>query len=187
MKISEIPNEKVRDLAVKNVLAQPLFHPGTEKDIANYQLNEAFVWENSPQKEQFWTNVARGAIINDDQIPTEQLSFKMEDIRPKPEIVEETEPTGIVEDILKLAKHGYKAKAVTISYPAFNDPVAPEPLTIPTDIILDTNKHGVDTDELTKLAIYLEGIKAGKGNILPLGNNTIDTLWEAIKHLNDNK
>lgn len=41
----------------------------------------------------------------------------------------------------------------------------------------------ISTDYLVRLAIYLEGIKQGKGNLNPLGNVTIDELWAAIKYL----
>ncbi len=44
-------------------------------------------------------------------------------------------------------------------------------------------KTFVDTEYLTRLAIYLEGIKAGKGNLNPLGTITIEVLWNAIKYL----
>ena len=40
------------------------------------------------------------------------------------------------------------------------------------------------TQMLKELAIYLEGIKQGKGNILPLGSHHIDVLWYAIDYLN---
>ena len=42
----------------------------------------------------------------------------------------------------------------------------------------------VDTSSLVQLAIYLEGIKAGKGNLQPLGTIVLDELWNAIKVLN---
>ena len=41
-------------------------------------------------------------------------------------------------------------------------------------------------DSLIKIAIYLEGIKQGRGgNIQPLGVNDIEQLWNAISLLND--
>lgn len=41
----------------------------------------------------------------------------------------------------------------------------------------------VDTESLSKLAIYLSGVKDGKGNLLPLGTIVLDDLWNAIKYL----
>jgi hypothetical protein len=44
-------------------------------------------------------------------------------------------------------------------------------------------KTFVGTDHLGRLAIYLEGIVAGKGNLHPLGTVTIEELWNAIRYL----
>ena len=41
----------------------------------------------------------------------------------------------------------------------------------------------VGTDRLKDLAIYLSGVKDGKGNLLPLGTVVLDDLWNAIKYL----
>jgi len=41
----------------------------------------------------------------------------------------------------------------------------------------------VVTDSLKDLAIYLSGVKDGKGNLLPLGTVVLDDLWNAIKYL----
>ena len=41
----------------------------------------------------------------------------------------------------------------------------------------------VGTDSLKDLAIYLSGVKDGKGNLLPLGTVVLDDLWAAIKYL----
>ena len=41
----------------------------------------------------------------------------------------------------------------------------------------------VGTDSLKDLAIYLSGVKDGKGNLLPLGTVVLDELWNAIKYL----
>lgn len=41
----------------------------------------------------------------------------------------------------------------------------------------------VGTDSLKDLAIYLSGVKDGKGNLLPLGTIVLDDLWNAIKYL----
>ena len=41
----------------------------------------------------------------------------------------------------------------------------------------------VNIDSLRDLAIYLSGIKDGKGNLLPLGTIVLDDLWNAIKYL----
>lgn len=47
----------------------------------------------------------------------------------------------------------------------------------------DQEKIIVGTDSLNKLAIYLSGIKDGKGHLLPLGSIVLDDLWKAIKYL----
>jgi len=41
----------------------------------------------------------------------------------------------------------------------------------------------VGTESLKDLAIYLSGVKDGKGNLLPLGTIVLDDLWNAIKYL----
>lgn len=41
----------------------------------------------------------------------------------------------------------------------------------------------ISTGSLKDLAIYLEGIKAGKGDLLPLGTIVLDELWNVIKYL----
>jgi hypothetical protein len=41
----------------------------------------------------------------------------------------------------------------------------------------------VNTQSLKDLAIYLSGVKEGKGNLLPLGTIVLDDLWNAIKYL----
>ena len=46
------------------------------------------------------------------------------------------------------------------------------------------NEQIPGTDSLNRIAIFIEGIKIGKGgNILPLGNNDLEQLWEAIVFL----
>ena len=44
-------------------------------------------------------------------------------------------------------------------------------------------KISVDIDSLIKLAIFLDGYKQGKGNLLPLGTDNLEQLWNAIKYL----
>lgn len=44
-------------------------------------------------------------------------------------------------------------------------------------------KKVISTKSLSELAIYLSGIKDGKGNLLPLGTIVLDDLWDAIKYL----
>lgn len=39
----------------------------------------------------------------------------------------------------------------------------------------------VRTRSLTELAIYLSGVKDGKGNLLPLGTVVLEDLWNAIR------
>jgi hypothetical protein len=41
----------------------------------------------------------------------------------------------------------------------------------------------VNVDSLVKIAIYLSGLKDGRGNLLPLGTVMLDDLWDAIKYL----
>lgn len=41
----------------------------------------------------------------------------------------------------------------------------------------------VDISSLKDLAIYLSGVKDGKGSLLPLGTIVLDDLWNAIKYL----
>ena len=41
-------------------------------------------------------------------------------------------------------------------------------------------------ESIVKIAIYLEGIKQGKGgNIQPLGNIDLENLWKAVGELRD--
>ncbi len=48
----------------------------------------------------------------------------------------------------------------------------------------EISKQNVDVDSLKKVATYLEGIKQGRGgNLLPLGNNDLEQLWNAIAFL----
>lgn len=44
-----------------------------------------------------------------------------------------------------------------------------------------------DIDKLTNLAFYLEGIREGKGDVLPFGTNDLDNLWTTIKFLQNLK
>lgn len=41
----------------------------------------------------------------------------------------------------------------------------------------------VNTKSLSELAIYLSGVKDGKGNLLPLGTIVLEDLWNAVKYL----
>lgn len=45
----------------------------------------------------------------------------------------------------------------------------------------------IETEKLRRIAIYLEGVKAGRGDILPLGNADLEELWSAIRELNQRK
>lgn len=38
-----------------------------------------------------------------------------------------------------------------------------------------------ERDEIRDVAIFLEGYKLGKGNILPLGSSHIQTLWKVAE------
>ncbi len=44
-------------------------------------------------------------------------------------------------------------------------------------------KINIDIDSLVKLAIFLEGYKQGKGNLLPLGTDVLEQLWHTINFL----
>ena len=41
----------------------------------------------------------------------------------------------------------------------------------------------INTKSLSDLAIYLSGVKDGKGNLLPLGTIVLDDLLDAVKYL----
>ena len=46
------------------------------------------------------------------------------------------------------------------------------------------SKKNVEVDSLKKVAIFLEGVRQGRGgNIQPLGTNDLDQLWNAIAFL----
>jgi len=49
------------------------------------------------------------------------------------------------------------------------------------------NAIEIQIQSLSSIAIFLEGMKAGKGgDILPLGTNDLTALWDAIKYLRGN-
>ena len=49
-------------------------------------------------------------------------------------------------------------------------------------------KIEISTQSLRELAIYLSGIKDGKGNLLPLGTIVLEDLWNTIIYLDgDNR
>jgi len=45
------------------------------------------------------------------------------------------------------------------------------------------SKQEIQVDSLKIIAIFLEGIKQGRGDLLPLGNNDLEQLWNAIAFL----
>jgi hypothetical protein len=45
----------------------------------------------------------------------------------------------------------------------------------------------INTQSLKDLAIYLSGVKDGKGNLLPLGTVVLEDLWDAVKYLQGDK
>lgn len=47
------------------------------------------------------------------------------------------------------------------------------------------NKEDKYTDALRRIAIFLEGLRLGKGNLLPLGTMDLEILWDAITYLNE--
>lgn len=51
----------------------------------------------------------------------------------------------------------------------------------------DASEKKINVSSLRDIALFLEGIKHGKGNLLPLGTIVLDDLWEAIEWLNKNK
>ena len=52
-----------------------------------------------------------------------------------------------------------------------------------TDNEPSQEKEIISTRMLSELAIYLEGVKHGKGNLLPLGTEHLEQLWKTIKFL----
>ena len=44
-------------------------------------------------------------------------------------------------------------------------------------------KIEISTQSLKELAIYLSGLKDGKGHLLPLGTIVLDDLWDAIEYI----
>ncbi len=47
----------------------------------------------------------------------------------------------------------------------------------------DQKRILVSTKSLSDIAIYLSGVKDGKGNLLPLGVVVLEDLWNAIAYL----
>ncbi len=48
-------------------------------------------------------------------------------------------------------------------------------------------KEPPNIEDLKEIAIFLEGIKQGKGNILPLGFIQLESLWDIYKDLRAKK
>lgn len=44
-------------------------------------------------------------------------------------------------------------------------------------------KKIINTQSLKNIAIYLSGVKDGKGDLLPLGTIVLEDLWDAVKYL----
>jgi hypothetical protein len=44
-------------------------------------------------------------------------------------------------------------------------------------------KVKIGTESLKSIAIYLSGLKDGKGNLLPMGTIVLDDLWNTISYL----
>ena len=51
--------------------------------------------------------------------------------------------------------------------------------------IKDAKSPKINVNSLRDIAIYLEGIKEGKGNLYPLGTIVLDDLWSAIRFLKE--
>ena len=48
---------------------------------------------------------------------------------------------------------------------------------------MNVEKKIVNIGSLVRIAIFLDGYKQGKGNLLPLGTEDLKQLWDAIKYL----
>lgn len=46
-------------------------------------------------------------------------------------------------------------------------------------------QEGCNPESLVKVAIFLEGIYMGKGNISPLGRVDLENLWKAVREIRD--
>lgn len=53
--------------------------------------------------------------------------------------------------------------------------------------MLDLERKQLNIQSLKNIAIYLSGVKDGKGNLLPLGTMVLEDLWDAIKYLEADK
>lgn len=52
-------------------------------------------------------------------------------------------------------------------------------------LVKGKEKTNIDVNSLNKIAIYLEGVKQGRGGtLLPLGTNDLEQLWNTIQYLN---
>ena len=52
----------------------------------------------------------------------------------------------------------------------------------------EVSRQQVEVSSLKTIAVYLEGVKQGKGgNLLPLGNNDLEQLWNAIALLKEDE
>lgn len=51
----------------------------------------------------------------------------------------------------------------------------------------DKNEIRITISSLERIALFLEGMKAGKGDLLPLGTEDLEQLWTAMKYLEDYK
>jgi|JI10StandDraft_1071094.scaffolds.fasta_scaffold3786480_1 hypothetical protein len=49
---------------------------------------------------------------------------------------------------------------------------------------MDKEKQLIHTESLRDVALFLEGMRAAKGNLLPLGTVVLEELWATIKYLN---
>ena len=49
--------------------------------------------------------------------------------------------------------------------------------------VVKQEKIKINTDSLRMIAIYLSGLKDGKGNLLPLGTIVLEDLWDAVSYL----
>ena len=50
-----------------------------------------------------------------------------------------------------------------------------------------TNNANIDVNSLRIIAVYLEGIKIGKGSLHPLGLHDLEQLWNAVNYFQNIK
>jgi hypothetical protein len=69
----------------------------------------------------------------------------------------------------------------------FNDAQNTEPIRYADEYTANHPAQSINVQSLISIAIYFEGVKFGKGDIHPLGNNDLQELWKAIYFLKNNQ